>query len=244
VSAGDTTWPWQRLNESNANAHQLLTRLLDPGHGERWLDVGTGGGGLALELAAAGADVVGVDIDEDGLAHARTAAAERGLDVEFVHGDAQRLAFEDASFDGVVSAFGVIFARDRERAALELARVCRPGGRLGLTLMPMNSRTGQTFNILGRFGREGAHPASWEEDLESLLGDAFALESELYESSQPPTWRRPTWEDAVASFEPLRAVVERLDENGVAALRREMEAVEERYAGHAPSFVIALGRRR
>jgi SAM-dependent methyltransferase len=206
--------------------------------------VATGGGGLAFELAAAGADVVGVDIDEDGLAHARAAAAERGLGVEFVQGDAQTLAFGDGSFDGVASAFGVIFARDRERAAQELARVCRPGGRLGLTLMPMDSRTGQTFSILGRYGREGSHPASWQEDVELLLGDAFELESELYESSQPPTWRRPTWEDAVASFEPLRAVVEGLDDAGVTALRREVEAVEERYAGRAPSFVIVLGRRR
>ena len=204
----------------------------------------TGGGGLAFELAAAGADVVGVDIDADGLAHARAAAAERGLGVDFVHGNAQSLPFGDGSFDGVASAFGVIFARDRERAAQELARVCRPGARLGLTLMPIDSRTGQTFNILGRYGREGPHPASWEEDLEALLGDAFELESELYESPQPPTWRRSSWEDAVASFEPLRAVVERIDEDGVAALRREIEAAEEQYAGRAPSFVIALGRRR
>jgi SAM-dependent methyltransferase len=206
--------------------------------------VGTGGGGLALELAEAGADVLGVDVDEDGLAHARAAAAKRGLGVDFVSGDAQRLPFEDASFDGVASAFGVIFARDRERAAQELARVCRPGGRLGLTLMPADSRTGETFSILAGYGREGSHPPSWEQDLETLLGDSFELEAEPYESSQPPTWRRPTWEDAVASFEPLRAVVERLDEAGVAALRRELEAIEERYAGHPPSFVIVLGRRR
>jgi SAM-dependent methyltransferase len=206
--------------------------------------VATGGGGLAFELAAAGADVVGVDIDEDGLAHARAAAAERGLAVDFFHGDAQSLPFEDGSLDGVASAFGVIFARDRERAAQELARVCRPGGRLGLTLMPMDSRTGQTFNILGRYGRQGPHPASWEEDLEALLGDAFELESELYESPQPPTWRRSSWEEAVASFEPLRAVVDRIDEDAAAALRREIEAAEEQYAGRSPSFVIALGRRR
>ena len=237
------TWPWQRLNESNASSHQLLASMLEPQPGERWLDVGTGGGGLALELASAGAEVVGVDIAEDGLVHARAAAAERGVKVEFRQADAQELPFEDGTFDGVASTFGVIFAPDRERAAAELARVCGSGGRLGLTLMPVDSRTGQTFAVLERYGREGPQPASWEEDLELLLDDAFELEAQRREAPAH-AHGPPTWEETVQNFAPLRSVVQKLDEHQVAALRAELQEVEERYRGRPPTYVIVLGRRR
>jgi SAM-dependent methyltransferase len=244
LSDATTSWPWQRLNQSNANSHQLLASLLEPQSGERWLDVGTGGGGLALELASAGADVVGVDVAEDGLVHARAAAAERGVAVEFLQADAQALPFGDGAFDGVASTFGVIFVPDRERAAAELARVCRSGGRLGLTLMPLDSRTGQTFAVLERYGREGPLPASWERDLEPLLGDAFELEVERRESPPRPAEPPAAWEDVVQSFAPLRSVVERIDDDRVAALRAELDEVEELYRDSKPSYLIVLGRRR
>jgi SAM-dependent methyltransferase len=238
------TWPWERMNQGNASAHEVLATLLQPRTGERWLDVGTGGGGLALQLARSGASVVGVDVAEDGLEHARAAADEAGVDVELAFGDAQELPFEDARFDGVASAFGVIFAADHERAASELARVCRTGGKLGLTLMPLDSRTGETFSVLARYGGPPSHPARWADDVERLLGTTFELEVERRESADPAAHAPPTWEDSVRGFAPLRDVVERLDDEGVAALRAELEAVQERYAEVAPSYFVALGRRR
>ena len=149
----------------------------------------------------------------------------------------------DDEFDGVTSAFGVIFAADQERAAAELARVCRPGGKLGLTLMPMDSRTGALFAALARHGGWGAHPATWEERFERLLGDAFELESELRESPEPAA-HTPTWEEAVEEFAPLRDLVERLDDDEVAGLRDEFEAITERYRERLPSYVVVLGRRK
>ena len=243
MSTARATWPWQRLNEDNVNAHGALTALLDPRAGERWLDVGTGGGGLALQLAKRGADVVGVDIADDGLEHARLAAVAEGVSATFEHGDAQALPFEDAAFDGVASAFGVIFAADADRAAGELARVCRSGGRLGLALMPLDSRAGETFAVLERYGTELPNPARWSHDVEDLLGEAFELEVERRDSTAPRPPSLP-WEESVRSFAPLRAVVERLDDDGVAALRAELEALDDRYRDVAPSYVIALGRRR
>ena len=73
--------------------------------------------GLALRLARGGAAVVGVDIAEDGLEHARVAAREEGVSMTFRYGDAHELPFADGELDGVASAFSVIFAPDRERAA-------------------------------------------------------------------------------------------------------------------------------
>ena len=243
MTAGETTWPWQRLNEGNASSHEVLATLLDPRPGERWLDIGTGGGGLALALARSGADVVGVDIAQDGLVHAREEAVAQELPVEFVLADAQALPFEDEAFDGVASAFGLIFAPDQERTAAQLARVCRSGGKIGLTLMPMDSRTGETFTALARRGGPDPHPATWAEKVEQLLCDAFDLEIERRESLAP---RHPThsWDESVRTFRPLREVVERLDEVDVAALRTELEAIEERYRDLAPSYFVVVGRRR
>lgn len=243
MSAASTSWPWERMNQSNAGAHEVLATLLEPEPGERWLDVGTGGGGLALQLARRGAEVVGVDIAEDGLEHARAAAAEQGAAASFEHGDAQELPFADASFDGVASAFGVIFAADRERAAGELARVCRPGGKLGLTLMPLDSRTGSVFGVLARYGGAASHPATWPDEVDRLLGDAFELEVERRESPSPPT-RFPPWDEALAGFAPLRDAVAQLDDDRVAALRTELEEIDRRYAERPASYHIVLGRRR
>ncbi|MBA2383675.1 MAG: class I SAM-dependent methyltransferase [Actinobacteria bacterium] len=243
MTAEEKSWPWERLNQGNASSHEVLATLLDPQPGERWLDVGTGGGGLAFSLARRGADVVGVDVAEDGLVHAREETAARGLAAEFVLADAQALPFEDAVFDGVASAFGVIFASDQQSAASELARVCRPGGKLGLTLMPMDSRTGETFTALARRGGPDPHPATWAEKVEQLLGDTFDVEVERRDSLAP---RHPshTWEESVRTFRPLRDVVERVDEDEVATLRGELEMIEERYRDRAASYFVVVGRRR
>lgn len=237
------TWPWRRMNESNAPAHGLLASLLEPTEGERWLDVGTGAGGLALELARGGAEVVGIDVAADGLAHAREAAAAESLRAAFEIADAAALPFEDALFDGVASAFGVIFASDPERAAAELGRVCRPGGRLGLTLMPRATRTGAMWDALLRHGHPGPHPSDWEHRLEELLGGAFELEVGSRES-KPGTTVRFGWEDWLAGFAPIRTLAERLDDDAVAALRADLEQIEGKFEGAAPSFLVVLGRRR
>jgi SAM-dependent methyltransferase len=244
VTAETQEWPWQRLNESNASAHEVLATLLEPEGGERWLDVGTGGGGLAFALARRGAEVVGVDVSEEGLVHAREQATEQGLAVDFRHGDVQELPFEDAAFDGVASAFGAIFALDHERAAAELARVCRPAGKLGMTLMPIDSRMGATMTALRRFGGGSpTHPASWSERGDELLGGWFELDVKLNESPNPAP-PVPPWEVAVQSFGPLRELVGRLDADAVAALRAELEQVEETYGDRKPTYSVVLGRRR
>ena len=111
---------------------ELLIEALDVHSTERVLDVATGSGNAALAAARRGCDVIGVDYVPALLARARRRAEADGLEAEFVEGDAEDLPFDDGSFDVVSSVFGAMFAPDQDRTASELARVCRPGGRIGL----------------------------------------------------------------------------------------------------------------
>lgn len=125
--------PWECLALTMADIHDDLVTRLAPRRGERWLDVATGTGAVALRAARSGAEVTAQDIAPRLLDWARSLAAAEGLTVAFDVGDVADLPYADRSFDVVSSAHGVSFAADHEAAAAELARVCRPSGRLGLT---------------------------------------------------------------------------------------------------------------
>ncbi len=124
---------YEKFSEDLGEAiHRCIDRL-NPQPGERVLDVATGTGWGARLIAARGAKVHGIDFGKDLIDAAQTLAAEAELDIQFSTADAEDLPFNDASFDVVISTFGVMFVQRPEVAAGELARVCKPGGRLGLT---------------------------------------------------------------------------------------------------------------
>src|SRR5581483_1579747 len=100
---------------------------------ERVLDVAAGSGNAALAAARRGAEVTATDFVPRLLETAARRAHTEGLELETREADAQALPFADGAFDVVLSTFGVMFAPDQDRAAGELLRVCRPGGRIGLT---------------------------------------------------------------------------------------------------------------
>jgi SAM-dependent methyltransferase len=130
-----------------AGAAEFVRRLgLAPG--TRVLDVACGTGNLALPAARAGADVTGVDIATNLLDQARSRAAAEGLTARFDEGDAEKLPYPDASFDGVISMFGVMFAPLPERSAAELLRVCRPGGTIALANWTPGGFVGQMFKTI------------------------------------------------------------------------------------------------
>lgn len=129
------TWATGDFNEiarQIVSVSEDLCRALDPHAGHRVLDVACGSGNAALVAARRYCTVSGIDYVPALIERAKMRAAAEGTNIDFRVGDAQALPFDDASFDVVVSVFGVMFAPDQQKAARELLRVCRPGGRIGL----------------------------------------------------------------------------------------------------------------
>ena len=147
-AAGD----WDICARLIAPAGELVIERAGIAPGIELLDVGTGSGGnIAIPAALRGARVVGLDVTPELLELARGHAAEAGVDVEWIEGDAQELPFGDASFDRVVSTFGAMFAPDHARAAAELVRVCRPGGRVLMTTWVDDGFIGELFALTGAY---------------------------------------------------------------------------------------------
>ncbi len=131
------------------SALEFLARILVPA-GTRMLDVACGAGQISIPAARAGARVTGVDIATNSIERARARAQDEGLDARFDEGDAEMLTYEDASFDLVVSLFGAMFAPRPEHVAVELVRVCRPGGRIVMGNWTPEGFIGQMFKVIGK----------------------------------------------------------------------------------------------
>lgn len=129
---------------------ERLCEAVDLRAGERLLDVAAGNGNASLAAARRHAEVVSTDYVAALLERGRARASADGLSVEFREADAEALPFADGSFDVVLSTFGVMFTPDQERAAAELQRVCRPGGRIGLASWTPEGFLGQMFRTIGK----------------------------------------------------------------------------------------------
>jgi SAM-dependent methyltransferase len=130
---------------------ERLVRRVGIGKGELVLDVACGTGNVAIRAAQAGGQVTGVDLTPELFVDGRRLACEAGVSVDWVEGDAEALPFEDESFDVVLSTFGCMFAPRHEVAAGELARVLRPGGRLGLCSWTPEGMQGAFFRTRGAY---------------------------------------------------------------------------------------------
>lgn len=129
---------------------------LHPHHGERILDVACGTGNAAILAARQGAEVIGVDGSERLIEVAAQRGRMEAVGGEWRVGDIEDLPFEDDHFDGVISVFGVIFAEDPERAAAELKRVAKPGGRIVLTAWLASGPIGDVMKVVSETVREYA----------------------------------------------------------------------------------------
>lgn len=129
---------------------EQLAEACDVRFDERVLDVAAGNGNATLAAARRGGNVISTDYVSALLDRAAERANAEGLEVQFQTADAEMLPFADATFDVVLSTFGVMFAPDQERAAGEMMRVCRPGGRIGMANWTPEGFIGQLFKTLGK----------------------------------------------------------------------------------------------
>lgn len=153
---------------------ERLCEAMDLRPGGRLLDVAAGNGNMTLAAARRWCEVVSTDYVPALLEQGRRRAEAEGLRIEFRPADAEDLPFADESFDYVASSFGVMFAPRQERAASELLRVCRPGGRIGMANWTPEGFVGKFFALVGRFAPPPPglkSPALW--GTESRLGELF-----------------------------------------------------------------------
>jgi len=141
-----------------------LCEALDLRAGARVLDVAAGNGNATLAAARRWCEVTSTDYVHSLLESGRARAQAEGHAVRFQEADAEDLPFSDAAFDVVMSSFGVMFTPNQEKAAAELARVCKPGGRIGLANWTPESFIGQVFKTIGKYIAPAAgvkSPALW-----------------------------------------------------------------------------------
>ena len=128
-----------------------LCEALDLRAGNRVLDVAAGNGNATLAAARRWCDVTSTDYVPALLESGKARAQAEGHSILFQEADAENLPFADASFDVVISTFGVMFTPNQEKAASELARVCKPGGKIGLANWTPDSFIGQVFKAIGKY---------------------------------------------------------------------------------------------
>lgn len=154
-----------------------LCEALDLRAGSHVLDVAAGNGNATLAAARRWCDVVSTDYVPSLLELGRARAQAEGHTIRFQQADAENLPFPAGSFDAVLSTFGVMFTPDQNKAASELARVCRSGGKIGLANWTPESFIGQVFKTIGKYIPPAAgvkSPALWGTTarIEELFGDA------------------------------------------------------------------------
>jgi ubiquinone/menaquinone biosynthesis C-methylase UbiE len=211
---------------------------------ERVLDVAAGNGNATLAAARRGCRVTSTDYVQSLLDRGAERAAADRLEVAFQVADAEALPFADASFDAVLSTFGVMFTPDQAQAARELARVCRPGGRIGLASWTPEGFIGELFRAIGRLVPPPAglaSPAAWgsEPRIVELFGpQAHDLRTQRkdflfrYRSAEH-------WIDVFRTYYgPVHKAFAALDAAGQVALEQALRALLARFDRGGGALVV------
>jgi SAM-dependent methyltransferase len=211
-------------------------QALWPRPGEKILDIGTGTGWGARLAAWRGADVTGVDIAPGMLDAAETLSAGLEPHPVFQHGAAEALPFDDESFDGVISTYGVIFSSEPARTAAEIARVLRPGGRLALATWaddPEGYIAGITGLVRAWSDRPPPpiSPFDWGRPdwLQGTLGPFFEIEVREQVTTLYAPDVATVWEEYVRGFGPVAATHAALQPNRREAFRAAFENFHRPY---------------
>lgn len=224
---------------------ELLCEAVDIVAGSQVLDVAAGNGNASLAAARRSAVVTATDYVGDLLARTEQRAEADGLRILTREADAENLPFEDEAFDAVLSTFGVMFTPNPERAAAELLRVCRRGGRIGLANWTPDGFVGRMFKIVGQHVPPPAgvpSPLAWgtEDRLEELLGG----EADIEITRRQFVFRHLSAEDFFETFKdyygPLVKAWAALDEEGRQSLRNSLVALAEEGSRTSSGAAVAI----
>jgi ubiquinone/menaquinone biosynthesis C-methylase UbiE len=212
-----------------------LCEAMDVRAGQSVLDVAAGNGNVALAAARRWCNVIATDYVPTLLERARERAAAERLDIEFREADAEALPFKPETFDAVVSTFGVMFVADHARAAAELVRVCKRGGKIGLANWTPTGFIGQLFKTIGAHvpPAPGAKsPALW--GTRAHLEELFDVSNTSIETVQRTfvfRYRSPAhWLDVFKRYYgPVLKTFAALEPAAQGALQRDLLALMERF---------------
>ena len=196
--------------------------------------------------------MIGIDSAEPMLEKAREAAGQAGVAVRFELGDPEYLPCEDGSIDVVSSQFGFIFSPDHANVAGELARVVRPGGRIGFTAWKPNPKLGDLYRRFTEVPIEGREVYEWgrEDHVEDMLGEDFELEFEDGTLWLEADDGEELWEVFSQSAPPVISLLGRLSEEDAQEFHRAFVELYESYRTpeggiRAPRrYLLVLGRRK
>jgi len=243
---------YERLTSVFEPVHDELADRLAPQPGERLLDLGSGTASIARRAARVGAAAVSLDSSAPLLDKAREDAEHEGVSVQLDVGNVEYLPYEDGEFDVIASAFGFIFAADHANVAGELARVARPGGRLGFTAWKPNPKLGELYRRFTDEPIEGLEAYEWgrEEHVEDMLAEDFELDFEDGTLWLEAADGEEIWELFSTSAPPVVALLRRLDPVSAEEFHRAFVELYEGYrtpdgAVRAPRrYLLSLGTRR
>jgi SAM-dependent methyltransferase len=218
--------------------------------GEDVLDVACGTGNAAIRAAQAGGRVAGVDLTPELFDDARRLAADAGVDVEWVQGDAEALPFDDESFDTVLSTFGCMFAPRHGVTAAEIARVLRPGGRIGITAWTPNGPVSEFFRSLAAYlpppSPLAQPPALWGDETHAAALFADTGIELTFESGSVAAPQFDSAEDSVefftTNFGPLMVAKEHAEASGRWPELHE-KLVEFHSREEEAEYLVILGRK-
>jgi ubiquinone/menaquinone biosynthesis C-methylase UbiE len=221
-----------------------LCEALDLRAGQKVLDVAAGNGNASLAAARRWCDVVATDYVPELLDRARERAAAERLRMRFLEADAEALPFPDGSFDVVVSTFGVMFTPDQERAAAEMLRVCRPGGKIGMANWTPDSFIGRVFKTIGKYlplPAGARSPALWGSTtrLNELFG-AQATNMQAISRNFVFRYRSSEhWLEAFRAFYgPVLKAFAALDMTTQAGLQRDLLMLVERFNHSGDRYMV------
>jgi len=249
---------YDEISRSIADAIEHAVERLSPRQGERVLDLATGTGWASRVIAQRfpGVHITGADIAEQMLEHARAVAVQQGLSVDYRHADAEQLPFADGEFDALISTFGVMFASKPERAAAELARVVKPGGRLTLATWTPDGNVFNMFGVMKKFmaappAPPPPSPFEWGRAarVTELLGGAFDLRFEEGTNRFRYASGKQAWNLWVNHYGPTKSLAASLDDARRGEFERAMIAWHETFAGalgyeQPRTYLVTHGVRR